>query len=194
MGNILGMVRTSVVTLIWMTVLTGLIYPGLVTVGAQALMPYQANGSLIESKGKPVGSALIGQPFAAPRYFWGRLSATAPAAYNAGASGGSNFGPLHPDLAKNARARVEALRRAGLDPKMPVPVDLGTASGSGLDPHITPAAAELQVARVAAARQLDETKVRELVRAHTESRQFGVLGEPRVNVLLVNIALDEAAP
>ena len=181
--------RTSAVVLGFMTLLTGVAYPCLVTVVAQIVFPYQAGGSILEIDGKPVGSELIGQPFSGPGYFWGRLSATAPLPYNAAASGGSNFGPLHPDLVKRAESRIHALREH--DPRAAsIPVDLVTASGSGLDPHVSPAAAEVQVRRVAAARKVSEEKIRELVRCHTEPRQLGVLGEPRVNVLRLNIALD----
>lgn len=181
--------RISVVVLALMSLLTGAAYPLVVTALAQVVLPSQANGSLVVAGGEPVGSALIGQPFSRPGYFWGRPSATAPTPYNAAASGGSNLGPLNPDLARNARSRIEAMQRH--DPAMTgFPVDLVTASGSGLDPHISPAAAESQVRRVAAARGLDENEVRRVVRRHTEGRQFGVLGEPRVNVLLLNLALD----
>ena len=190
-----GMLRASVVTLGLMTILTGLAYPALVTVIARAAFPAQADGSLVTgADGKVVGSRLVGQSFANPKYFWGRPSATAPTPYNATASAGSNFGPLNPDLAKNARGRIDALRQGGLDANTPVPVDLATASGSGLDPHISPAAAEVQVARVAAARGKSVAEVRELVARHTEPRQFGILGDPRVNVLLLNLALDGVRP
>ncbi len=184
---------TSVVVLFLMTLVTGVLYPLAVTLLAQAVFPSQANGSMIDRGGKPVGSSQVGQPFSQPRYFWGRLSATGPVPYNAAASAGSNFGPSHPDLVKNAQSRIDALRQA--DPAVgAVPVDLVTASGSGLDPHLSPAAAEVQVRRVAAARKRSEDVVRKLVRAHTEDRQFGVLGEPRVNVLTLNLALDAATP
>lgn len=181
--------RTSLAILGVMTVLTGVVYPLVVTLLAQTVFPQRADGSLVARNGQPVGSDLIGQPFSKPEYFWGRLSATSPVPYNAAASSGSNFGPRHPDLAKNAQERIDALRK--YDPTIEaVPVDLVTASGSGLDPHISPAAAEVQVRRVAAARKLTEEEVRALVRAHTEQRQFGLLGEPRVNVLALNLALD----
>lgn len=184
--------RTSVVVLVGMTLLTGVMYPLAVTLLGQTLFPRPANGSLVVRDGQPVGSDLIGQPFSKPEYFWGRLSATAPVAYNAAASSGSNFGPRHPDLVKNAKERLDALRSA--DPAVEaVPVDLVTASGSGLDPHVSPAAAEVQVRRVAAARKMPADDVRRLVALHTEGRQFGVLGEPRVNVLALNLALDGLA-
>ncbi|MDG3002642.1 potassium-transporting ATPase subunit KdpC [Paludisphaera mucosa] len=184
--------RTSVIVLALMTVLTGFVYPLTVTVFARAVFPWQSGGSLLAGKDKPLGSALIGQPFSRPEYFRGRPSATSPTPYNAAASSGSNLGPLNPDLAKNVQSRVDELRK--LDPEVKgVPADLVTASGSGLDPHISPAAAELQVRRVAAARGRSEDQVRELVARYTEGRQFGLLGEPRVNVLRLNLALDEQA-
>jgi K+-transporting ATPase ATPase C chain len=183
--------RTSAVVLVFFTVLTGGLYPALVTLIAQVVFARQANGSLVRIDGVPVGSSLIGQPFSQPRYFWGRPSATSPTSYNAAASGGSNLGPINPDLAANARSRIAALRQA--DPGLVrVPVDLVTASGSGLDPHISPAAAEVQVGRVAAARGRPEDEIRRLIADHTEGRQLGLLGEPRVNVLLLNLTLDEA--
>jgi potassium-transporting ATPase KdpC subunit len=182
--------RPAIIVLVLFTLLTGLGYPLLVTGIAQVVFPAQANGSLIVRDGKPVGSALIGQPFDDPKYFWGRLSATAPFAYNAGASTGSNLGPTNPAFHAAAKARIDALREADPDNKAPIPVDLATASGSGLDPHITPAAAFYQVRRVAKTRGLDEGRVRQLVEAHVEGRQLGILGEPRVNVLRLNLALD----
>ena len=171
------------------TLICGVIYPLLVTAVAQVAFPKQANGSLIARNGQTVGSELIGQNFDDPKYFWGRLSATAPA-YNAAASSGSNLGPLSPDLEKNVKARLDALKKADPQNRASVPVDLVTASGSGLDPHISPAAAAYQIARVAKARGLDENRVLELVARHTENRTLGVLGEPRVNVLKLNLALD----
>jgi potassium-transporting ATPase KdpC subunit len=186
----LSQLRPALVLLGLFTILTGLVYPVLVTGVAQAAFPKQASGSLIERDGKPVGSTLIGQAFSEPKYFWGRLSATGPVPYNAGASSGSNYGPLNPALADAAKARVEALRKADPQATGPVPVDLVTASGSGLDPHISPAAADYQVRRVAKARGLDEARVRALIEAHTEGRQLGVLGELVVNVLELNLALD----
>ncbi len=182
--------KDALLMLVVLTVVTGVVYPLIVTGIAQGVFPSQANGSLIERDGKAVGSALIGQPFSEPKYFWSRASATSPMPYNAGASTGSNQGPLNPALADAVKGRIEALRVADPDNKSAVPVDLVTASSSGLDPHITPAAAEYQVARVAKARGLDAVKVRALVAEYTEGRQLGFLGEPRVNVLRLNLALD----
>jgi potassium-transporting ATPase KdpC subunit len=181
--------RPAVVILLLLTVVTGVAYPLVVTGIAQAVFPAQANGSLILRNGRVVGSALIGQPFVDPGYFWGRLSATAPFGYNGAASSGSNFGPLNPALHVAAKARIDALREADPGNPAPIPVDLVTASASGLDPHVSPAAAIYQVRRVARARGLDEATVRRLVEQHTEGRQWGVLGEPRVNVLALNLAL-----
>jgi K+-transporting ATPase ATPase C chain len=182
--------KDAFLMLVVLTVVTGVVYPLVVAGIAQGVFPAQANGSLVERDGKVVGSALIGQPFSDPKYFWSRPSATAPMPYNAGASSGSNQGPLNPALADAVKGRIEALQKADPDNKAAVPVDLVTASSSGLDPHISPAAAEYQAARVAKARGLDAAKVRVLVAEHTEGRQFGFLGEPRVSVLKLNLALD----
>lgn len=181
--------RPAIVILALMTVLTGLVYPLAVTGLAQAVFPRQANGSLIERGGCVRGSSLIGQPFDEPRYFWGRLSATAPP-YNAAASCGSNRGPLDPDLAAAARARIEALRKADPANATPIPADLVTSSASGLDGDISVAAALYQVPRVARARGLDQARVLDLVLRNVRGRQFGLLGEERVNVLELNLALD----
>lgn len=181
----------SMVMITVLTLLTGLVYPLAVTAIAQVAFPGQANGSLIMRAGRPAGSTLIGQPFDAPEYFWGRLSATAPYPYNAAVSSGSNLAPTNAVLIEAVQARLEALRAADPDNTAPVPVDLVTASGSGLDPHISLAAARYQAARVAGARGLPVEAVNQLIDQHTEGRQFGLLGEPRVNVLLLNLALDE---
>jgi K+-transporting ATPase ATPase C chain len=179
-------IRPALVLLLVFTVLTGLAYPLALTGVARLVFPRQGGGSLIVRDGRAVGSRLVGQPFSAPRYFWGRLSATAPIPYDAAASTGSNLGPLNPALLDAARARIAALRAADPGAAGPVP-----ASGSGLDPHVSPAAAEYQVARVARARGLAAAEVRAIVRRHTEGRTFGLLGEPRVNVLELNLALDD---
>ncbi|TRZ99189.1 MAG: potassium-transporting ATPase subunit KdpC [Nitrospiraceae bacterium] len=182
--------RPALVSLVALTLITGLLYPLVITGLAQMLFPRQANGSLILIDGKIVGSSLIGQPFDTPKYFWGRLSATSPFPYNAAASSGSNLGPTNDALMKAVQARIDALKAADPDNPLPLPVDLVTASASGLDPHISPAAAEYQIRRIARVRGLDETVVRRLVAQHSEGRQLGVLGEPRVNVLTLNLALD----
>ena len=187
MGKI---VRQSISMLAAMTMLCGVVYPMLVTGTAQFLFHDAANGSIIERGGKALGSELIGQPFADPKYFWSRPSATAPFANNSTASSGSNLGPTNPALVSAVKQRIDALRAADPGNPAPVPVDLVTASGSGLDPHISLAAAQYQVARVAKARGMGEAKVTEMVTQATEGRQFGILGEPRVNVLLLNLALD----
>ena len=186
--------RTAIIVLALFTVLTGLFYPLIVTGIAQLVFPERANGSLLQKDGKVLGSELIGQSFFDPKYFWSRLSATGPSAYNAGASSGSNFGPLNLALYVNARKRVKDLKEVdSLNNKL-IPVDLVTASGSGLDPHISVAAALYQISRVASYRGLKEQEVWTLVDQYTEGRQFGFLGEPRVNVLKLNLALDAIQP
>jgi K+-transporting ATPase ATPase C chain len=174
-----------------MSAILGVLYPLAATGLSQWLFPAQANGSLVTKGGRAVGSSLIGQSFTAPKYFWGRPSATAPMADNGASSAGSNLGPTNPALTDAVKQRIDALRAADPGNGAPVPVDLVTASGSGLDPEISPAAAQYQLMRVAKARGLDPAKVRQLVAQATTGRQFGVLGEPRVNVLRLNLALDE---
>ena len=186
--------RSALMMFFILTILTGVAYPLAVTAIAQLLFPHQANGSLISKDGKPIGSTLIGQPFDDPEYFWGRPSATAPFPSNAAASSGSNLGPSNPGLTEAVKTRVAALKAADPGNDTPVPVDLVTASGSGLDPHISPASAEYQVRRVARARGREEAFVRTLVSQHTEGRQLGMLGERRVNVLALNLALDATDP
>ncbi|CAB3796220.1 Potassium-transporting ATPase KdpC subunit [Paraburkholderia ultramafica] len=188
------LLRPVLVLFILMTVITGVIYPVVVTAISHAAFARQANGSLIEKNGKAAGSALIGQQFDAPYYFWGRLSATTPMPYNAQSSGGSNLGPTNPALADEIKGRIDALKAAGNDMSEPVPVDLVTSSGSGLDPEISRAAAAYQTARVAKARGLTAAQVADLVAQNTSGRQFGVLGEARVNVLKLNLALDDLKP
>jgi len=183
-------IHSAIVSLALLTIVTGVAYPLLVTAIAQVVFPRQANGSLIVRDGKPVGSVLIGQPFDDPKYFWGRPSTTSPFPYNASSSSGSNQGPTNPDLIKAVQGRVDALRAADPGNTAPVPVDLVTASASGLDPHISPAAALFQVRRVAKARGMSADAVGVLVARHSEGRLLGVLGEPRVNVLALNLALD----
>jgi K+-transporting ATPase ATPase C chain len=182
--------RPALLMLVLLTMVTGLAYPLCVTGLAQLLFPAQANGSLIMDHDRPVGSALIGQAFDDPRYFWGRLSATTPASYNAAASSGSNLGPLSDGLLDAAKARRDALRAADPTNLGPIPVDLVTASASGLDPHLSPAAAHYQAPRVARVRGMPLAQIRRLIDQHTEGRTLGVLGEPRVNVLALNRALD----
>jgi K+-transporting ATPase ATPase C chain len=188
-----SLLRPALLLLATLGVLTGLAYPALVTGAMQALLPAQANGSLIREGDRVLGSSLIGQPFSDPGRFWGRPSATAPVPYNAAASTGSNQGPSNPALHEAVKARSEALRAADPGNPAPVPADLVTASGSGLDPHVSPAAALYQVGRVARARGLPEDAVRRLVEARIERRTLGLLGEPRVNVLLLNLDLERAA-
>jgi K+-transporting ATPase ATPase C chain len=173
-----------------MTLLTGVLYPMLVTGIAVAAFPAQARGSLVVREGKVMGSRFIGQPFENPRYFWGRLSATSPVPYNARASSGSNMGPTNEALTRAAQERIDALRAADPGNAAPIPVDLVTASGSGLDPHITPAAANYQARRVARARGLEIAIVKQVVEAHLEDRWLDIMGEPKVNILLLNLALD----
>jgi K+-transporting ATPase ATPase C chain len=184
-------IRNSLMSLLLITILTGIIYPLAVTGIAQVIFPHQANGSIITKSGKAVGSELIGQQFEDPKYFWGRLSATTPYPYNGGSSSGSNLGPNNPDIIKAVQARRDALRAADPGNDAKIPVDLVTASGSGLDPHISLAAAEYQVHRVAKARGLDDAKVRDIVARNTTGRWLGVIGEPVVNVLELNLALGE---
>ena len=186
----LRQIRTASMLLLFLTILTGIIYPALVTVLAQVVFPHQANGSQIDRGEEFIGSELIGQSFSEPRYFWGRLSATQPFPYNAAASSGSNYGPMNPALKEAAQSRMDALETDGNE-KGEVPVDLVTSSASGLDPHITLASAKFQISRVASARRMTEDKLRELVGQYTEGRQWGVFGEPHVNVLRLNLALDD---
>ncbi|WP_323073855.1 potassium-transporting ATPase subunit KdpC [Mycetohabitans endofungorum] len=188
------LLRSVLVLFVALTVITGIVYPAAVTAIAQAVFPAQANGSLIEKNGKLIGSALIGQQFDRNDYFWGRLSATTPNPYNAQSSSGSNLGPTHPALADEVKGRHAALHKADPANTAPVPVDLVTSSGSGLDPDISPAAAAYQAPRVARARGLPQAQVDELIARNTTGRQFGLLGEPRVNVLRLNLALDEFKP
>jgi len=183
-------IRAAIVSLVAFTVLTGVVYPLIVTGIAQVIFPSQANGSLIVKDGKLVGSSLIGQPFDDPKYFWARPSATSPFPDNAGASSGSNLSPTNPALIKAVQDRVDALRAADPGNTAPVPVDLVTASGSGVDPHISPAAALYQMSRVARARQMDARALQQLVDRNTDGRWLGIFGEPRVNVLQLNLSLD----
>jgi potassium-transporting ATPase KdpC subunit len=186
---VLAIMRSALMIFVLLTALTGVIYPLVVTAIAQIVFPHQANGSLIPAADKPIGSELIGQYFDEPRYFWGRPSATTPP-NDVLASSGSNLGPTNPDLVKAVKERLETLRKAHPDQTGPVPVDLVTTSASGIDPHISAAAAEYQVTRVAKTRGLDPASVRKFVSQHTEGRTIGILGEPRVNVLRLNLALD----
>ncbi len=194
-GNLQSMIRKqikpAIVIFLLLTLVTGIVYPLLVTGIAQAIFPVQANGNLLEDNGRVAGSALVGQPFGSPDYFWGRPSATSPFPYNAGASSGSNLGPENPALIDAVKARAGALHAADPGNTQAIPVDLVTASASGLDPDISIAAAEYQVSRIARVRNLSEQDVRALVGQHIEPRQFGIFGEPRVNVLSLNLALDD---
>ncbi len=185
--------RPAIVIFLVLTVITGILYPLAVTGIAQVIFPFQANGSVIVQNGQAVGSGLIGQQFDAPKYFWGRLSATGPFPYNSAASSGSNYGPLNPALLQVVQARVDGLHAADPGNTAPIPVDMVTASGSGLDPDISPAAALYQVARVARVRNLSVDAVTQLVNQHTQGRQHFIFGEPRVNVLQLNLALDTAS-
>lgn len=185
-----AILRPLLLVFVLLSAITGVLYPLAVTAVAQALFPQQAGGSLVLRDGQTVGSTLIGQQFSDPRHFWGRPSATAPTPYNAAASGGANLGPLNPALVDAVRARVEALRAADPGNLAVVPVDLVTSSASGLDPHISPAAAHYQAARVARLRGLPLAQVEQLIATHTEAPLWGLLGAPRVNVLALNLALD----
>ena len=189
-NEITAALRPALLLFLVMSVLTGIVYPLLVTGIAQLIFPRQAAGSLVNRDGRAIGSSLIGQSFTAPEYFWSRLSATTPQPYNGTASGGSNLGPLNPALLDAVKARIAALRAADLGNSSPVPVDLVTASASGLDPDISLAAAQFQAARVARVRAVPLARVQALIAAHTAGRLLGVLGEPRVNVLELNLALD----
>ena len=189
-----GILRPALVVFAALSLATGLAYPFLTTGIAAAVFPHEAAGSLIKQDNRIVGSELIGQAFSSPGYFWGRPSATAPMPYNGAGSSGSNLGPRNPALADAIQSRIAALKAADPDNPVPVPVDLVTASGSGLDPHISPAAAAYQAARVARARNLSLTDVDALIQAHTERPWLGVLGDPAVNVLTLNLALDQLRP
>lgn len=183
--------RPTFISFLLLTALTGVLYPLSVTGIAQVFFKHQANGSLILLDHKAVGSALIGQPFDDPKYLWGRLSATSPFSYNAASSSGSNYGPMNPDFLKAVQGRIKSLKASDPGNSAPVPVDLVTASASGLDPHITPAAAYYQVPRIARARGLSETAVKNVIQQHTQNRLFGIIGEPVVNVLEVNLSLNQ---
>jgi potassium-transporting ATPase KdpC subunit len=187
-------IRPVLVSFLILTIITGVIYPLAVTGIAQVLFPHQANGSLIYHQGRIVGSTLIGQPFDDPKYFWGRLSATSPFGYNAATSSGSNLGPSNPALVSAVQARLKALHDADPGSLNPVPVDLVTASASGLDPHLSPAGVFYQVPRVARSRGLAEDVVKRVVELHTTARFLGIIGEPVVNILQVNLTLDEMGP
>jgi K+-transporting ATPase ATPase C chain len=189
--NVTKMIRNALMSLLLFTIVTGFIYPLVVSGISQAIFPHQANGSLIVKNGNPVGSELIGQPFDDPKYFWGRPSATTPYPYNGSSSSGSNLGPNNPDLIKAVQARINALHAADPSNTAKIPVDLITASGSGLDPHISPDAAEYQIHRVSKVRGIDEATVHALVAKQTRGRWLGLLGEPVVNVLKLNLELDD---
>jgi len=185
------LIRNSLMSLLLFTILTGIIYPFVVTGIAQVIFPEQANGSIIVKNGKAVGSGLIGQQFDDPKYFWGRLSATGPYPYNSAASSGSNLGPSNPNLTSGVDARIKALREAEPGNNAKIPVDLVTASGSGLDPNISLAAAEYQVKRVAKVRGIEATRINDIVGRNTRGRWLGLIGEPVINILDLNLALDE---
>jgi K+-transporting ATPase ATPase C chain len=183
--------KSAFLVFLFLTVVTGIIYPSVITVIAQIFFRHHANGCIIFKDGKPIGSSLIGQSFEDPKYFWGRLSATSPAAFNASASSGSNFGPLNEALRRGVEARIKSLRDADPENRNPIPIDLITASASGLDPHISVAAALYQVPRVARLRGIPLDKVAEIVRQNTQGRFLGIIGEPVVSVLQLNVVLDK---
>lgn len=189
-----AVIRPAIMLFLLLSVITGIAYPLLTTTLGQTLFPSQALGSLLEQDGKVIGSSLIGQNFTDPKYFWGRPSATGPDPYNAAASSGSNLGPLNPALKEAIDGRIKTLHEADPENTLPIPVDLVTSSASGLDPHISPAAAAYQLARVAQFRGLNVEQVRALVAENTQGRQWGIFGEPTVNVLLLNLALDKMTP
>ncbi|MFA7281803.1 MAG: potassium-transporting ATPase subunit KdpC [Sterolibacterium sp.] len=186
-----SLLRPTITLFVLLSIITGIVYPLVVAGISRAIFPGNAAGSLVVKDGKPVGSTLIGQNFTDPKYFWGRPSATSPQPYNGTASGGSNLGPLNPALVDTVKGRIDVLKAADPDTKLPIPTDLVTASGSGLDPHISPSAARYQIARVARERKISTDRVASLIDAHTEGAQWGIFGEARVNVLKLNLALDE---
>ncbi len=192
--SMLKHLRPALLMLLFLSLITGVLYPLVVTGICQVVFPSKANGSIIEKNGQPVGSSLIGQEFTSAKYFWSRLSATGPFPYNASSSSGSNYGPLNPALLKAAKDRIDQLHSADPTQQKPIPVDLVTASGSGLDPHISIAAAFYQVPRVARERSISEQQCRVLIDHYTDPRNFGILGEPGVNVLRLNLALDDMSP
>jgi potassium-transporting ATPase KdpC subunit len=191
LARILKELRISLTLLILLTLITGILYPALITICAQSLFPWRANGSLLILNNKIVGSALIGQSFTDPKYFWGRPSATTPYPYNAENSSGSNLGPLNPDYIAQVKGRKKILEDANKDNHQSVPIDLLMTSASGLDPEISPQAAFYQTERIAAVRKIPESKVQQLVRVHVQKPDFNILGEARVNILMLNLALDE---